>query len=309
MVNFSITILGAGSATPTLNRHPTSQLLTYGHESYLIDCGEGTQYRLLELKLRPSRLKAIFISHLHGDHYFGLAPLLSSLNLSGRTEPLDVFAPEGLEEILNLQLRIAETPLHFKLNIFVTNTTEHYLLFENAHFTVHTIPLVHRIPCAGFLFREKPSKRNIKKEFLVESNIHRPTDYDHIKRLKDGEDVYDSCGNLLFKVEDFTLPPHPPRSYAFCSDTRYEPSISTIIKDVELVYHEATFAENDADKAADRFHATAKEAAKTALDANAKKLLIGHFSSRYKTFEVFLEQAKSVFSNTEIAEEGQIFEI
>ncbi len=299
MTEFSVTILGAGSATPAIDRHPTSQLITHNNETFLIDCGEGTQYRLLELKLRPSRLKAIFISHLHGDHYYGLVPLLSSLNMGGRTEKLYLFGPKGLKEIIDLQIGIAGFPFGFPLIFRETDTTKHYQLFENNRFTVHTIPLNHRVPCAGFLFREKPHKFSILKDQLPE-NIA----IADIKRLKEGQDVIDESGNVVFEAKKYTNPPRKSRSYAYCSDTVYDTSFAPIIKDVDLLYHEATFSEANAEQAQSRYHSTAKQAAQIAAAANVNKLLIGHFSSRYKNFNILLEEASSVFPNTEVAVEG-----
>lgn len=301
---FTVTILGAGSASPVLARHPTAQLITYENDSFLIDCGEGTQYRLLQQRFRPSRLRAIFISHLHGDHYFGLVPLLSSLNMGGRKDSLRLFGPAGLKEIIDLQLQLAATSLNFKLIFEETNTQKQYELFDNKYLTIQTIPLKHRIPCAGFLFREKPQKHNIIKDKLPE-NI----DFEIIKQLKEGKNVTDESGKVLYDFTEYTTPPLSQRSYAFCSDTRFEPYIADLVKNVNLLYHEATFADNLAHQAYDRFHATAREAAKIATLASAKKLLIGHFSSRYKTFDDFLEQARSEFPDTEIAEEGKTFEV
>jgi ribonuclease Z len=301
---FSVTILGAGSATPALGRHPSSQLLTYENEAFLIDCGEGTQFRLLEQKIRPSRLKSIFISHLHGDHYFGLIGLISSLNLGGRTDELYLFGPRGLDEILTIQFKYSQTPLHFPIHFTATDTTSSYQLFENQHFTVHTIPLTHRVPCAGFLFREKPQKRKLIKEKLIED-----MPYDYLRQLKNGEDVFDEAGSLLYSYEEFTLPAPPPRSYAYCSDTRYDERVASYVQGVNLLYHEATFQEDLAHQAFERFHATAREAATIAQTAQAGKLLIGHFSSRYRDVEGFLSEAQSIFQNTEIAEEGNTFVI
>lgn len=301
-MHFSVTILGAGSATPMLGRHPSSQLLTYENETFLIDCGEGTQYRLLEQKIRPGRLKAIFISHLHGDHYFGLIGLISSLNLGGRTEELYLFGPRGLDEILTIQFKYSQTPLHFPIHYTPTDTAISYQLFENQFFTVHTIPLDHRVPCAGFLFREKPLKRKLIKDKLVED-----MPYDYLRQLKNGQDVLDEAGNLLFRFEEFTLPAPPPRSYAYCSDTRYDERVAGYIKGVDVLYHEATFQEDLAHQAFERFHSTAREAATVARAARAGKLLIGHFSSRYKEVDGFLRDAQSIFPKTEIAQEGKVF--
>ncbi len=303
-MQFSIMILGAGSATPTIERHPSSQLLTYENESFLIDCGEGTQFRLLEHRIRPGRLKGVFISHLHGDHYFGLIGLLSSLNLGGRTDELLLFGPRGLDEILTLQFKYSQTPLQYPIHFTATDTTLAYQIFDNQYFTVHTIPLSHRVPCAGFLFREKPQKRKLIKEKLFDD-----MPYEYLRQLKNGEDVYDEAGSLLYSYEEFTLPALPPRSYAYCSDTRYDESIIPLIKEVNLLYHEATFQDDLAQQATDRYHSTAREAATIAQKSQVGKLLIGHFSSRYKTFDTFLSEAQSVFANTEIAEEGKVFNI
>ena len=303
-MQFSVTILGAGSASPALGRHPTAQLLTYDTEYYLIDCGEGTQYQLLKLKLRPSKLKYIFISHLHGDHYFGLVGLLSSLNLGGRTEPIWLFGPRGLNEILTLQFKYAESHLRFSIHFTEVETTRSYQVFENEQLTVQTIPLQHRVPCAGYLFREKQRPRNIIKEKLPED-----LPFEAIRQLKNGQDVRDETGNVLFACDDYTHPPLPCRSYAFCSDTRYEPALAELVRGVDLLYHEATFMEDLAREASERYHATARQAAQIAHQAQVKKLLIGHFSARYKTLDGFLNEAQAVFTNTEIAKEGCTFAV
>ena len=303
-MQFSVTILGAGSASPALGRHPTAQLLAYDTDCYLIDCGEGTQYQLLKLKLRPSKLKYVFISHLHGDHYFGLIGLLSTLNLGGRTEPLWLFGPRGLNEILTMQFKYAESSLQFPIHYTEVETTRSYQVFENEQLTVQTIPLQHRVPCAGYLFREKQRPRNIIKEKLPDD-----LPFEFIHQLKAGHDVRDEAGTVLFACADYTYPPLPCRSYAFCSDTRYEPALAEIVKGVDLLYHEATFMEDLAQQASERYHATARQAAQIAQQAQVKKLLIGHFSSRYKTLDGFRDEAQAVFLNTEIAEEGQTFAV
>ncbi len=303
-MTFIVTILGSGSATPAPNRYPTSQLLTYDNECFLIDCGEGTQYRLLEIKFRPSRLKAIFISHLHGDHYFGLAPLLSSLNLGGRTDKLYLFGPKGLDTILEVIFKHSEKAFNFPLQFVETDTRNQTQIFENQSITVKTIPLDHKIDCAGFLFTEKDKKYNIKKDTL-------PADIsiEHIKQLKEGLDVIDEDGGLLYSVAEYTLPPSPSRSYAFCSDTRFNEQTVGYLQGVDLLYHEATFLDELAIQATERYHSTPSQAAITALKSGAKKLIIGHFSSRYKTFELFLNEAQSVFPDTELALDGLVFDV
>ncbi|WP_428660260.1 ribonuclease Z [Runella sp.] len=301
-MQFSVMILGAGSATPAVNRYPSAQLLTFENECYLIDCGEGTQYRLLEHKIRPSRLRGVFISHLHGDHYFGLIGLLSSFNLGGRTEELFLIGPRGLDDIITMHFKYSHTPLHFPIQFTATDTELSYQVFENHYFTVTTIPLDHRIPCAGYLFKEKPLKRKLIKEKLSDDMPH-----EYLRKLKDGEDVIDEAGNVLYKCLDFTTPAPPPRSYAYCSDTRYLESIPEVIYGADLLYHEATFRDELAVQAFERYHSTATQAGIIAAKSNVKKLLIGHFSSRYKEFSGFLEDAQSVFPATEIAEEGKTF--
>ncbi len=303
-MHFSVMILGAGSAKPVANKYPSAQLLTYDNECFLIDCGEGTQYRLLEHKIRPGRLRGVFISHLHGDHYFGLIGLLSSLNLGGRTEEFFLVGPRGLDEIITMHFKYSQTPLHFPIIYTITDTESSYQVFENQNFTVTTIPLDHRIPCAGYLFREKPQKRKLIKEKLFDDMPH-----EYLRKLKNGEDVVDEAGNVLFKCLEFTTPAPPPRSYAYCSDTRYNESIIEIIQGANLLYHEATFRDELEQQAFERYHATAKQAGIIAAKSHVKKLLIGHFSSRYKEFSGFLEDAQSVFKATEIAEEGKVFAI
>ncbi|WP_234734825.1 ribonuclease Z [Tellurirhabdus bombi] len=303
-MNFNLTILGSGSATPMLGRHPTAHLLEIDSDYFLVDCGEGTQYRLMEHKLRPGRLRYVFISHLHGDHYFGLVALLSSLNLAGRQEDLYLFGPRGLVDILTLQFRYSDTRLGFALHFQETDPTQPTLLLDLPHLAVESIPLEHRIDCTGYIFREKPRKRKLIKEKL-------PTDMpiDYLRRLKDGEDISDEAGNVLYSQADYTLPAPPSRSYAFCSDTRYTESFLDQIAGVEVLYHEATFLDDLTERAIEVFHSTARQAATIAAKAAAGRLLIGHFSSRYKQTDGFLAEARSVFPETYLAIEGQTIEL
>lgn len=302
--HFVLTILGAGSATPVVGRHPTAQVLTYDHDYFLIDCGEGTQYRLLEQKIRPGRLQYIFISHLHGDHYFGLAPLLSSLNLSGRTEDLYLFGPQGLDEILTTMFRYSDTRLNYPLHFQPVDPTKVTVLADLPHLTIESFPLVHRINCTGYLFREKPTKRKLLREKL-------PSDVPiaYMKQLKEGFDIVNEQGQLLYAVDDYTLPGPTPKSYAFCSDTRFEEKVVDYIREVSLLYHEATFLNDHAARASEVYHSTARQAAAIAAQGNVGRLLIGHFSSRYKQFDAFLEEARPIFAETYLAEEGQTYAI
>lgn len=299
---FQLTILGSGSATPTLQRNPTAQILQVESDYYLIDCGEGTQTQILRYKLRPGRLKYIFISHLHGDHYLGLIGLLMSLSLGKRTDDLYLFAPAALAEIITLQLKHSDTRLSYPLHFQAIEPDSHYQLFENEQLSVATIPLQHRVPCSGFLFKEKPRKRKIIKEILpAEMSI------EQIKQLKDGEDVLTENGQLLYANELYTQPAPPVHTYAYCSDTNYNPSIVPIIRHANLLYHEATFSHSLKDWAAKTFHSTAQQAAEIAHQAQVGQLIIGHFSSRFKDVAPLLQEAQSVFPNTLLAEEGKTY--
>lgn len=304
-VSFGVTILGAGSATPSLLRHPTAQLLHHDGDYVLIDCGEGTQFRLLEQKIRPGRLRHIFISHLHGDHYFGLAPLLSTLNLGGRTDDLFLFGPAGLDDVLTTIFRQSDTRLGYPLHFTPVNPSQPaQLLTDYPLLTVETIPLDHRIGCTGYLFREKPPRRKLLRDRLPGDA---PVAW--FNQLKDGQDILDGQGNVLFSVADCTAPGPPARSYAFCSDTRFDEQIIPLVKGVNVLYHEATFLEDNALRANEVYHSTARQAATIAARADVGRLVIGHFSSRYKEIEPFLTEARTVFTNTDLAEEGVYNEI
>lgn len=299
-VPFALTILGAGSATPTLRFHPTAQLLTVGSDYMLIDCGEGTQLRLIEQRIRPGRLRYIFISHLHGDHYFGLAPLLSTLNLSGRTEDLYLFGPRGLDEVLTTIFRVSDSRLGYKLHFQAVEPDRPAMLLDHPQITVESIPLQHRIDCTGYLFREKPHKPHLLREKL-------PADVpvDVLKQLKDGNDIRDETGQMLYAATEYTAPGPPARAYAYCSDTRYAEELIPQVQGVNLLYHEATFLEDNAKRAAEVYHSTAKQAATIAAKAGVGRLLIGHFSSRYKQYEPFIDEARCVFPETHLAVEGK----
>ncbi len=303
-IPFSVLFLGVGSATPTLGRHQTAQLLTYQNDLFLIDCGEATQYRLIEQHVRPGRLRYIFISHLHGDHYFGLAPLLSSLNLSGRTEDLYLFGPRGLDEVLTTIFRVSDARLNFPLHFQAIEPNEPTLLVDLPHLTVTSIPLDHRIACTGFLFREKPPQPTLLRELLPDE-----VPVSVLRQLKRGEDVHDELGGIRFAAADYTTPGPPARAYAYCSDTRYLPNLTEQVRGVDLLYHEATFMDDNAERASQVYHSTAREAASIALQANVGRLLIGHFSSRYKQFDGFLIEARSVFMESYLAVEGQHIDI
>lgn len=302
-MTFKLKILGSNSAAPAYNRYPTSQLLHIQQHYFLIDCGEGTQMQLSKYKIRFNRINHIFISHLHGDHYLGLTGLLSTMHLNKRTEDLYLFAPAGIGEILSLQFKYSDTRLHYKIHFReLTQTRE--IIFENENLTVETIPLSHRIQCTGFLFREKAKKRRINKEMLPEN-----VSLSQISRLKKGEDIFSQQGELLYRNADLTLPPKKSRSYAYCSDTKYHEPVIDQIQDVDLLYHESTFLELEAQRATETFHSTARQAALIARQANVQQLILGHYSSRYKDLSPFLDEARNIFANTILSVEGEEVEL
>ncbi|MEZ0486160.1 ribonuclease Z [Fibrella aquatica] len=303
-VPFSVTILGSGSASPALDRHQTAQLVHYNGDYFLIDCGEATQYRLLEQRARPGKLKYIFISHLHGDHYFGLMPLLSSLSMGGRTEDLYIFGPHGLDEIITTTFRITKGQFFFPLHFQPVDPHKSALLLDLPGLTVESIPLDHGIGCTGFLFREKQPKPKLLRDKL-------PADVPVgvLKTLKEGHDVLDEAGEILYAADEYTTPGPKPRSFAYCSDTRYNERIIEQIQGVDLLYHEATFRDDNGDRASEVHHTTARQAGELARKADVGQLLIGHFSLRYKTFDEFLTEAQDEFPATGLAIEGQSFRV
>ena len=297
-------ILGANSALPVRHRNPSAHLLSACERSFLIDCGEGTQMQLQKFNLKSSKIEKIFITHLHGDHYFGLVGLISSFHLYRRLAPLEVYGPPMLKEIIEIQLKASNTHLMFELIFKEIPDGFSGIIFEDDRFEIKTFPLNHRIQTQGYLFIQKSGLRKLKPEFVTNNKV--PISVFNL--IKNGEDFIDEKGNVL-KNADITLDPSPPKSYAYCSDTVFDTSIVKYIQNVDLLYHEATFAEDNALLAKDKFHSTAKQAAEIAKFANAEKLIIGHFSTRYKNVEVLLEEAKTVFQNTILAQEGLMIEI
>ncbi len=271
----------------------------------MVDCGEGAQLQMKRYGLRKNRLNHIFISHLHGDHYLGLMGLLSTMHLNGRKHDLYLYGPEGLAEILTLQLKYANTKLHYPLHFkeLRSNTSER--IFENNKITVDTIPLQHRIPCNGFLFREKPKPRKLIKEKIESLKLS----VAQINHLKAGKDVFKEGGELLYKNVDLTLSAKRSRSYAYCSDTKYDESLIPLISGVNLLYHEGTFMHEMLDRAKETFHTTALQAGTMAQKAQVEKLLLGHFSNRYKDLSPLLQEARTIFAETDLAEEGKQFDI
>ncbi len=303
-MKFEVTILGSSSATPIFNRNPTGQALNINERLYLIDCGEGTQQQMLRFDVKASRIDHIFISHLHGDHYLGLVGLLSSLHLNGRKKPLKLYGPPQLKEIIDLQLIYSETTLQYPLEFIFTNAQNAEVILDNTDITVESVPLDHGIACTGFVFREKKRLRKLIKDKLDQLNI--PVAY--FSPLKKGAD-YIAPDGTLYKNDTLTLDSEEPKMYAYCSDTSSNEKYFGQISGATLLYHEATFLQNMLERANETHHTTALQAGEIALKTNAKKLLIGHFSARYKTLTELLDEARSVFPNTELAIEGRTFMI
>lgn len=303
-MKFSLTILGSNSAVPAHNRFPTAQILHYHDKKMLIDCGEGTQFQLVKYKIKRGGLDHIFISHMHGDHYLGLVGLISTLRLNGRTEDLHIYGPPHLKKVLDIQLQIDDREWSFDYIFHGLNFDQSEKILETNHIEVFTIPLDHKIECNGFLFKEKMSLRKIIPEKINEYQIP----FAEINKLKAGADLTLQNGQIV-KNETLTTPPSEPRSYAYCSDTRYKEDIIPIIKNVSLLYHESTFMNDLAQIANERFHSTSTEAAKIAKMAQVKKLAIGHFSGRYRDLTPMLNEAKETFENAALATEGTVFEI
>ena len=289
-----LTILGYNSAIPTVKSAPTAQFLEMEERCFLIDCGEGTQVQLRKAKAKFSKINHIFISHLHGDHVFGLPGLISSFRLLGRETPLHVYGPKGIKEMMETIFRITETHQGFEVVFHELSSKKSEKVFEDNRVEVFTIPLDHRIYCNGYLFKEKPKERHLNMQEISKYPEIEICDYHNLKR---GKDIQLSDGYIL-KNENLTKPAEPSVSYAFCSDTRYLESIIPIIKNVDVLYHEATFL-HDLKKMADYTgHTTALEAAKIASKANVKKLILGHFSNRYNDLSVFLNEACEIFPET-----------
>lgn len=303
-MQFEVTILGNNAAIPAYNRHPSSQVLNHNGNLFLIDCGEGTQYQLDRFGIKRGKLNHIFISHLHGDHFFGLVALLTSFNLNRREHPLHVYGPLGLEEIIQVHFKHSLTKLNYQLHFQPVFIDESRIIYEDSSLTVETILLTHRLPTTGFLFKEKKKFRKIITDKITEYNIP----HTQITGIKKGEDFITSEGKKISNAE-LTLDPLSPRSYAYCSDTIYTESFAEQIKNISTLYHETTFTHEHEARATETFHTTTKQAAKLAQKANAGKLLIGHFSARYEDLEPLVNESREIFANSFIAEEGKTFEI
>ncbi len=301
---FSVTVLGCGGALYTYHRHPSAQLLQIRHHKFLIDCGEGTQFQLQDFGLSPFPIREIFITHLHGDHYFGLVGLLSSMLLQGRTKSLTVFSPKGLESVVRPQLDVMQKNLSFSLR-FAEVPTEgpSRCIFENEDLSVWNLPLKHRIPTTGYIFREKSGQRKMLKETIEKYQLS----VEQIKAVKRGEDL--TLQNRTVGADELSLPAPPARSFAYCSDTLYLPHLAKALEGTDLIYHESTFTQAYEDKARRSMHTTAAQAATLAREARAGTLLLGHFSGRYPDLKPFLEEARAIFPRTLLAEEGKKYAV
>ncbi len=298
-----LNILGCYSATPRTFTNATSQVLEINNHLFLIDCGEGTQVQLRKNKVKFSRIKHIFISHLHGDHYFGLVGLISTFKLLTRESDLHIYAPKGLKEVITLQMKLSDSWTNYRLIFHELTSKSSELIFEDDKVEVHTIPLKHRIYTNGFLFKEKKGERKLDMDAVQDADI----DVAYYRKLKQGFDVENNNG-ILIKNESVTTDPIKPKSYAFCSDTMFDESIVPIIKDTDVLYHESTFLEKHEHLAERTKHSTAKQAASIAKQANVGKLLLGHYSTRYDGLNEFKTEAETVYNNIELAEDGKIFE-
>lgn len=302
-MSFRVTILGTSGAVPAYDRLPSAQLIEINSKKFLIDCGEGTQFLLLKLHTNFNLLNHIFISHLHGDHYLGLVGLIFTMHMKDRRKDLHLYGYRGLDEIITTQLKHARSALNFKLIFHELKEWLREEIYSDDKISVETIPLRHKLPCSGFLIREKEKPRKIIKE-----KIPKDITFDQLNALKKGEDIV-IPGKGSFPNEDLTHAPRHSCSYAYCSDTAYDERIISQLTGIDLLYHEATFTEGHQSKAKETLHSTAKDAATIAAKAGVKQLLIGHFSARYKETDDLLAEAKSIFSNTIVAREGDIIEI
>lgn len=293
----AVTILGNNSAVPAFDRHPTSQIVIMNGTKFLVDCGEGTQMQLINFKIRRSKISHIFISHLHGDHYFGLVGLINTFGLLNHTQDLHVFGPSPLQEIVELQLKVANTRLPF--NLYFHTIAREGILIEDEKFMVRCFRTNHRIECYGFSFTEKRKPRKLEIEKVRKARI--PAVF--YKKLEEGRDYVNKNGTLI-KNEDVTTESPKGKVYVFCADTKYDEKLLPFIHEADLIYHESTYLDNMRERAEERFHSTSKQAAEIAKKGHVKKLLLGHFSSKYYELGEFEKEAKEIFINTEIACEG-----
>lgn len=304
MEPFKVHILGCGSALPTLQHNASSQIVELREKLFMIDCGEGTQIQLRRSRIHFSKIIAVFISHLHGDHCFGLPGMISTFGMTGRTAPLHIYAPAAFEPILDQTLSFFCQGLEFKVVFHAVDTTQNKVVYEDRSLTVETIPLQHRIDCCGYLFREKPILPHIRRDMIDFYKIP----ISQINNIKAGADWVTAEGEVIANSR-LTAPAEPARSYAYCSDTRYIKTLHELVKGVSTLYHESTYSAEDAERARLYWHSTSQDAAKVARDASVGKLLLGHFSARYNNESQLLEEAKEIFPNSYLTCEGATFDI
>lgn len=302
-VFMKLTILGCYSASPKKNANPTAQVLEINNHLFLIDCGEGTQVQLRKLKVKFSRIERIFISHLHGDHFFGLVGLISTFGMTNREKELHVYGPKGIKEVICLQLKLSKSWTSYPLYFHELSSDNPEVIYEDETLSVETIPLDHRVYTNGFLFKEKPGDRKL----ILEKVLNYGIDAAYFRSIKKGKAPVLDDGTIIPNKE-LTADPDPPKSYAFCSDTIYKPDNVPQLKNTTVLYHEATFLESHRHLCEKTKHSTAKEAAGIAKQATVGKLILGHYSTRYPNLNLFLEEAKSVFEHVELAEDGKCFE-
>lgn len=303
MLPFKIHILGCGSATPTLHHFPSSQIVEVRGKLFMIDCAEGTQLQLRKLRVPFTKIQAIFISHIHGDHCFGLIGMISTFGLLGRTAPLHIYAPKALEKMLEMQIEMFCNDLGYEVVFHAVDTKENKVIYDDRSLTVETVPLCHRVPCAGYIFREKPTLPHIRRDMIDFYQIP----LSQINNIKAGADWTTPDGTLI-ENSRLVTPAEPPRSYAYCSDTAYLPHLHELLKGVTTLYHESTYAEDMMDNAVKYCHSTARQAAMVAKAAGVSRLLLGHYSSRYTNEEILLNEAREIFSNSFLTNESQVID-
>jgi ribonuclease Z len=304
-MSLRLTILGCHSATPRVNAHPTSQYLEINNNHFLIDCGEGTQRQMRKYKVGFSKINHIFISHLHGDHFYGLVGLLATYGILSREKEIHIYGPKGIKEVTLLQLKTSQSHAQYDIIFHELTSKESELIFEDDKVTVRTIPLKHRVYTNGYLFTEKEKPRKLN---MLNISGYQEIDKADYLNIKAGKDVELSTGEIV-KNSELTIAPPKTKSYAFCSDTSYKPTIIPIIKNADVLYHETTFLADREDLAIKTKHSTSIQAAQIAKDANVKKLIIGHYSSRYKDISLFKKEAETIFENVDLAVPGKVFNI
>lgn len=304
MEPFKIHILGCGSALPTLKHNASSQLIEMRGKCFMVDCGEGAQMQFRRSRIHFSKLNAIFISHMHGDHCFGLMGLLSTLGMLGRTSKLRIYAPKDYEPLFRQQVEFFMQTMEYEMEMIPVDTEKQQVIYEDHSLTVETVPLQHRVPCCGFIFREKPTLPHIRRDMIDYYGIP----VSQINNIKNGADWTNEDGDVIPNAR-LVQPADPPRSYAYCSDTRFVPGLKEKVKGVTVLYHESTYTSDQEDRAKIYYHSTARQAATIAAGAGVGTLLLGHYSARYNDEQVLLQEAKAVFEHSILSQEGMVFDV